>query len=601
MEVRIYFECLEQAAHFISPAVEAGVEASGATDVLVRLVRKPDVSRLTSPQLAAIFGLTSPDILLTVCDDRIEAPVLLIEFSEAVFTEDHELQRSIPGIAAMLAGIPFLKVSGHKEAPLQHGGNRDFNPLTIARALRETRNYCGYYYADWPTAPGNSTRLRRHGGYLACPADGAVPLAGAVVSVAVATAVSRFDELVAGTLQLVEEVDAGVAGTPEGVDYIERLGQAPGVADMRSDWANRRPGRDGLTRLWYTPADGAVYVKIYRFSHAADPDRGILIFASSAVASGRVTALYSTDACGGLCSPEQLRGAFIRRAREEGIGQPILDGLNAELRAQGGPSVDLTGHLRATIGVWRSNRVISSIVSFADELRTYCRRCGRLIAMKWDRREVLAPGAPTLMDAVSSGYGFGPLASPQVLEEAIHPNEDEVTYVLAHKVLRPNAFRLVSVSYPGAQGDARFLLPTESGRTRTRQYVDLIARLPSPRESDITLAEAKESADPGPLTADVHRLKQFRDEPAHRAALEAGLELLDPGLEAPRTVLLGVAFGSPAGSRTTWTPAEIDYLLVLVGRNSWRLGTFGRETAGLFSADRGATDLPAVWRVAAGP
>ena len=46
-----------------------------------------------SKKIAPIIYWKDPDILISLVKDDVEHPLVLLEFSTAVFTEDHELQR----------------------------------------------------------------------------------------------------------------------------------------------------------------------------------------------------------------------------------------------------------------------------------------------------------------------------------------------------------------------------------------------------------------------------------------------------------------------------------------------------------------------------
>ncbi|MGC8557365.1 MAG: hypothetical protein ACP5ML_04940, partial [Fervidicoccus sp.] len=49
-------------------------------------------------------------------------------------------------------------------------------------------------------------------------------------------------------------------------------------------------------------------------------------------------------------------------------------------------------------------------------------------------------------------------------------DEDDVTYIVVHNILKPNKYRIIAVSYPGAQGDRRILVQAGTGRRQPREY-----------------------------------------------------------------------------------------------------------------------------------
>jgi len=87
-EIRIYYESLEQANHFILPIIKKYNKKSK-----VKLVRLKGSYKNYSKNVAPIIFWKNPDILITSIIKGEEFPLIQIEFSNAVFTEDHELQR----------------------------------------------------------------------------------------------------------------------------------------------------------------------------------------------------------------------------------------------------------------------------------------------------------------------------------------------------------------------------------------------------------------------------------------------------------------------------------------------------------------------------
>jgi hypothetical protein len=79
----------------------------------------------------------------------------------------------------------------------------------------------------------------------------------------------------------------------------------------------------------------------------------------------------------------------------------------------------------------------------------------------------------------------------QIAGEKHSDLEDEVTYTIIHKVLIPNGFQIISVSYPGAQGSWAILPNPELGKAQPREYIDVIALPPSNSKIDVILNESK--------------------------------------------------------------------------------------------------------------
>jgi hypothetical protein len=114
-----------------------------------------------------------------------EYPLFVLEFSEAVKTEDHELQRATVAAASMWSSIPAIKLSGERESASAHGGNTDFSPYAMAKLFQDFARLEGYFYQEWPSADG---ALLTQTDALSCPPLDKVPVLAAVIDAACAVA-----------------------------------------------------------------------------------------------------------------------------------------------------------------------------------------------------------------------------------------------------------------------------------------------------------------------------------------------------------------------------------------------------------------------------
>ena len=91
MEIRIYYECLEQGSDYLLPMIREVV----SKETKIKLIKRPKkANQLSNGALSSILSFTIPDALVTTVKNNIEYPLILIEFTETVKTEDHELQRT---------------------------------------------------------------------------------------------------------------------------------------------------------------------------------------------------------------------------------------------------------------------------------------------------------------------------------------------------------------------------------------------------------------------------------------------------------------------------------------------------------------------------
>lgn len=157
-QIRLYYESLEQGYDYIRPIIEQAIDK----DTELVFVRRPKkYSDLNQGSISAILSMTTPDALITGVYDNKEYPLVLIEFTEAVTTEDHELQRTYGAIAAYLSNTYYLKLAGEKQSEKEFGG-AEYNPYSTPHIFIDKVGYEGYIIANWDTEKGNDYTLVRN-------------------------------------------------------------------------------------------------------------------------------------------------------------------------------------------------------------------------------------------------------------------------------------------------------------------------------------------------------------------------------------------------------------------------------------------------------
>ena len=594
-EFRIYYECLEQALHFLKPMLEGALRAGGVDNAEIRLVRRAQRAPEGSG-LAAVLSLATPDALLTSIADGEEIPLVLAEFSEAVFTEDHELQRSYGACAALFAEMFYVKIAGRKRSAREFGG-APCDPLMIPRVLADNFGDRGCVHAEWGAVGGGGQMLATGGEYFSCPPG--IPLVQDVVSASIAGIARGARGWRVRALSALEKSAAFR-------EYQRKVRTAKSGRDLLDDWRGRESRNTKKAQLRYFVGEGSVAAKVNRFSHAMDPDRGVLTFASMAFSGRRsVFGVYALERQKtlGMKGPIAGVGELRRRVRvallkDKGGLPPWLSGeiiRAADNAARMDSTIDFHSVLSPRMDELRGNRVAATLACFLDGLRL--NHNGPLL--KWDRRKLLecAKGEPAL-DALKRRLGFcGRFAPAPLRFVGDEVNEDEVTYVLVHRFLRPNGFRLVAVSYPGAQGGTAILPNPDKGKSQPREYLDVVALLPGDGVR-VALNESKGRFSKA-VAADVRKLADYKKEGTKkrdalaRALVEA--ERLDGDGKIQR-VLIGVSFGGDAA--TSWRPGEVDFIFVLPTRARWRIGVFSEELAKVIrNGYEGDTCLPDVHKV----
>ena len=119
MDIRIYYECYEQATQFI-PVSDLPEEYK--VSYIKKVAQRKNhtgYSRKYSNECNKVLAVKNPDLLISCIKDNVEFPIFVVEFSTAVFTKDHELQRADNLAVCNEANCFFVKVSPTKKLELQ--------------------------------------------------------------------------------------------------------------------------------------------------------------------------------------------------------------------------------------------------------------------------------------------------------------------------------------------------------------------------------------------------------------------------------------------------------------------------------------------------
>jgi hypothetical protein len=116
-------------------------------------------------------------------------------------------------------------------------------------------------------------------------------------------------------------------------------------------------------------------------------------------------------------------------------------------------------------------------------------------------------------------------------------DEDDVTYIIVHNVLKVNKFKILAVSYPGAQGDRVILIEPHTGRSQERRYIDIISYFP---EKFTTLQENKGSFNAREIRKEIDELSKYKKENRYKKAINSFIEKFD--IKAPKIIKIGVGF-----------------------------------------------------------
>jgi hypothetical protein len=245
------------------------------------------------------------------------------------------------------------------------------------------------------------------------------------------------------------------------------------------------------------------------------------------------------------------------------------------------------------------NKVVMTLAYFLDGM--HLNHNG--IRLKWNKRKLVNSPDGDFIPAFSAYFGFSEYTNPTtIIEVADEVEEDEVTYPIIHKVLIPNGFQIVSVSYPGSQGGGAILPNPELGKAQPREYPDIIALPPAHSTIDVVLNESKGMFSRPSVESDLAKILRYKTDPQLKTALKETLFVAQVIGEDKqlRNIVIGVAFGVRNGVTTGWRPDNVDFIFRITNREEWAIGIFKQEMRDLIGKIEGETNFPTVYKLRKG-
>ncbi|TAK62795.1 MAG: hypothetical protein EPO24_04660 [Bacteroidetes bacterium] len=577
-ELRIYYECLEQAAHFIKPIIEK-TEAFKTKQIEIKLVNLKGDYRLFSKRVAAILFLKNPDILFTIIEDEIEYPIFQLEISTAAYTADHELQRFDGIVASIESNCVYGKLSPiNKVSQSSHGGDTDFNYLIPYKAVYDLCHTIAFHF-DWPCDKLGNVIVNNE--YLSCPRE--IPS----LTLFLKNLVNFISKNKVSMLNWLQIFITDLQHESHFASWVEELEKVE-LPEIRELNTSRTKWKDKQQSL---------YLKINRFGHAMDPERGMLSY-------------YGTicdSVISQMCFDEENESWYKATAKESAIRNYIeknglrsgFDFLNCFVLASGLSNfpfftnlindnassevecvtVDLTDFLVSNFA--SLNKSLRTVFKFSREFQIIDPANILRVKFVWEK-------VNTYNNSFSS-YDITPLC------EKTYLTEDDISYISVHNVLKQNNYKVLAVSYPGAQGDRVVLTQAGTGRNQPRKYIDIISYLP---ESHTSLQENKEIFVARVMQVEINELALYKTDRNYIEGINNFIDKYDN--IAPKNIKIGIGFW--ANSRFTVENiqdleiAALDYF-IYVGQNQKEWVVFSTGETQLFSVTKGKVQLPQTYQV----
>ncbi|OHB70533.1 MAG: hypothetical protein A2W23_03345 [Planctomycetes bacterium RBG_16_43_13] len=578
-EIRIYFECLEQAAHLIKPIIESTPEFESGK-LQLKLIKLAGNHNLYSKNIAPIIFLKEPDILITTIEDGTEYPLFQLEISTAVFTEDHELQRFDGIVASVENNCIYGKLSPvNKRSRNEHGGNVNFNYLSSYKAIYEKYKQLAFHF-EWICDDKGNIVVNEN--YHSCPKE------VKTLTIFLCHLIAFISRNNVGKQNWIENFEKDIIKAREFAVWNKGLKDFS-LPDLRRLNTSRTEWKDDNKEL---------HLKINRFGHAMDPERGMLAYYGTICRSVIPKMVFDkgNDAWYKDTPKEKAIKKFIGNTKlcsgfdflycftmGSGLSTDsnfikILDSYRESEAKK--LTIDLTNYLN--INFCSLSKSLRTIFKFSKEFQ--------IIDINDNIRVKLIWGT------VNCQYNFLTFPPITPLKNRAFLDEDDITYISVHNVLKQNGYKILAVSYPGAQGDRVVLVEAGTGRRQQRRYIDIISYLP---KSHSSLQENKGKFSSTEIQCDIDELKKYKSDIIYKEAIANFIDCF--ASDAPKIIKIGVGFWANTHLKVNHIQhldiSSLDYFIYIEpDQTKWKL--FSTDSSGLFKTSSGSVDLPFVYEVA---
>jgi len=577
-EIRIYYESLEQAAHFIKPIIEKSM-SKYKLNVDLRLVKLKGSHSYYSKKVAPIIYWKDPDVLITIVVNKEEYPLLMIEFSNAVFTEDHELQRFDGMVAGAENNCIYAKISPiTKQSQRQHGGNVDFDYIGPFSLIYKKFGRM-FYHFDWKCDDKGIVCIDDN--YLSCPIE-----------------IKEFNNFIDCLIKFIAQnkytEDNWISEFEKGLlkdnffqewkDKLEKF-NLPDIKNLnssRTEWIN---------------SSKEFVLKLNRFGHAMDPERGMLSYYGTFYDKTVSKMLFNDQ--NDAWYKDTPKEEEIRKYIDENGLESEYDFLYCFFLGSGLYNNDDFKEIvsnyedddRDLIEIDLNDFLTKNYNSLNKALRTIFRYSNYFFIV--DRNNNMK--VKFTWDTVEDGKDISDLPDVTSIKDREVFDEDDVTYITVHNVLKQNGYKIIAVSYPGAQADRVVLVEPGTGRKQKRRYIDIISYLP---DKYTNLQENKGRYSRNQIQKEINELAKYKTEDSYKESIESFIDRFDDN--APKIIKIGVGFW--ANTRFTVASLQelnienLDYFVYITSnRTEWHV--WSTVNGNMFSKGKGEVVVPKTYEI----
>jgi len=313
---------------------------------------------------------------------------------------------------------------------------------------------------------------------------------------------------------------------------------------------------------------GELELKFNRFGHAMDPERGMLVFYGNIYKKIKVKFIL-----------DKGNKSWYKDTPKEKIIETLIQktGLNNRkdlLQAFAYSSgLDTNKEFKDIINIISKDRSIIDINKFIENnyfklnkaLRTIFKYSSSLfltngknsisITMVWNNNKAFFEN--------ENNINITPI------KERISFDEDDITYITVHQILKVNKAKIISVSYPGAQGDRAVLPESNLGRRQERKYIDVISYI---SDRYINLNESKGKFNIQEIKKDIDKLSNYKNNKIYRNAFYVLINKISNNIRN-KELLISVSFWATLSSNLKDMPIDkLDFFIAInYEKQRWKI------------------------------
>ena len=569
-ELRIYYGSVEQAHNYIEPILSKNLKK-----IDIKLIKLKKDYSLFSKGVAPLIYWKDPDILITMIKNNNEIPLVMIEFSNAVFTEDHELQRFDGLVAAAKNNCLYVKISPLKKLSQsgEHGGNIKFNAVEPYAAILKKFGLT-FYHFDWKCDSKGDLIVDDE--FLSCPKD-----------------IKDFELFLKELSKIISDPKV------DGKSWIKKLEERLDHHKYFSDWNSKLKdcnfsdkSKLNSSRTKWNPLTSELTLKLNRFGHAMDPERGMLAYYGTIV----------DNVVGKMCFSQNNTSWYNSTSSENRIREYIrtnslkiaFDYLYCFIY---GSALNNVQGFSTILEFYKDSKenlleidlkdiIKNNYFNLNKPMRTIFRDCKYFIIC--DENDNLK--IKLKWNNFSKNESFRDNDAITKIDSRKELDEDDVTYITVHNILKPNKYKVMAASYPCAQGDRVILVSPGTGRGQQRSYLDVVAYLPNKHTA---IQENKGKFSIRDVKEDIDKIALFKKNQEHKDALNIFIRRYDN--KAPKIIKIGVGFWANKNFKMSNIKdlkiEDLDYFVYIDDKISkWQIWSSGSKN--LFKKTSGKVDLP---------